>query len=194
MQILQGLGGERGTSGLIGSVNLYFRLLLLRLRTRRARPLSLRDEARTPFRVTLTDLDPLRHVNNGKYLSMLDLGRMDLMLRSGFWQSLTDRGWYPVVAAQTITYKRSLTLGQRFELVTRVLGVDERSAYMEQTFTRRGTVVARAVVQARFLRTSGGTVSTEELMEALGGAPEDRTLPAWVHDWAGAVRISSTAP
>ncbi|MGU3410654.1 acyl-CoA thioesterase [Microbacterium sp. M1A1_1b] len=173
-------------------MNLFFRLLLLRLRTRRARPLSLWGEARTPFRVTLTDLDPLRHVNNGKYLSMLDLGRMDLMLRSGFWQSLTDRGWYPVVGAQTITYKRSLTLGQRFELVTRVLGVDERAAYMEQTFLRRGAVVARAVVQARFLRTSGGTVPAAELLDALGGAPDDRELPAWVHDWAGAVRISST--
>lgn len=173
-------------------MNLYFRLLLLRLRTRRARRVSLWDEARTPFRVVPTDLDPLRHVNNGKYLSMLDLGRMDLMLRSGFWQSLTDRGWYPVVAAQTITYKRSLTLGQRFELVTRVLGVDERAAYMEQTFVRHGSVVARAVVQARFLRTSGGTVPSAELLDALGGAPADRELPAWVHDWAGAVRISST--
>ncbi|ROP63433.1 thioesterase family protein [Curtobacterium sp. ZW137] len=172
-------------------MNLYFRLLLLRLRTRRASRLSLWDEARTPFRVVPTDLDPLRHVNNGKYLSMLDLGRMDLMIRSGFWQELSDRGWYPVVAAQTITYKRSLTLGQRFELVTRVLGVDERSAYMEQTFLRRGTVVARAVVQARFLRVTGGTVSTEELLDVFGAAPADLALPAWVHDWAAAVRISS---
>jgi len=174
-------------------VNLYFRLLLLRLRTRTGPRLSLWDEARTPFRVTLTDLDPLRHVNNGKYLSMLDLGRLDLMIRSGFWSSLTDRGWYPVVAAQTITYKRSLTLGQRFELVTRVLGVDERSVYLEQTFVRRGKVIARAVVQGRFLRKTGGTVSPAELLDAVGGAPSDLALPEWVHEWAGAVRISSDA-
>ncbi len=107
-------------------MNLYFRLLLLTLRTRlaRTRPsrlgrgTSLWDEARTPFRVAPTDLDPLRHVNNGKYLSLLDLGRYDLLTRSGFWQAASERGWYAVVAAQTITYKRSLTLGQRFVLRT----------------------------------------------------------------------------
>ncbi len=177
-------------------MNLYLRLLLLTLRVRLAavrpgrRP-SLWDVARTPFRVVPTDLDPLRHVNNGKYLSMLDLGRYDLLMRSGFWQEASRRGWYAVVAAQTITYKRSLTLGQRFALLTKVLGTDERAVYMEQTFVREGAVVARAVVQARFLRRTGGTVSPDELMDAAGGAPRDLTLPDWVHAWADAVRISS---
>ncbi|OIH99048.1 MULTISPECIES: acyl-CoA thioesterase [Curtobacterium] len=180
-------------------MNLYFRLLLLQLRTRlRARVggrrrASLWDEVRTPFRVVPTDLDPLRHVNNGKYLSMLDLGRLDLMLRSGYWAALSEHGWYPVVSAQTITYKRSLTLGQRFELRTHVLGVDDRAVYLEQTFVRQGAVMARAVVQARFLRRSGGTVPTADLLEAAGGADRDLTVPDWVHDWASATRISSGA-
>ncbi|UFU14061.1 thioesterase family protein [Curtobacterium sp. C1] len=180
-------------------MNLYLRLFLLTVRIRLAglrpgrRP-SLWDEGRTPFRVALTDLDPLRHVNNGKYLSMLDLGRYDLLTRSGFWHEASRRGWYAVVAAQTITYKRSLTLGQRFTLVTRVLGVDDRAVYIEQTFERRGSVVARAVVQARFLRRTGGTVTPEELVAAAGGAPRDLTLPGWVNAWADAVRISSAAP
>ena len=173
-------------------MNLTFRLLLLTLRVRLSprRRLSLWDESRTPFRVTLTDLDPLRHVNNGKYLSLLDLGRFELMLRSGAWRTFGEHWWYPVVAAQTITYKRSLTLGQRFELRSRVLGVDERAVYMEQTFVRHGDVVARAVVQARFLRRTGGTVQPDELLAAVGGSPRDLTLPGWVTAWADAVRVS----
>ncbi len=179
-------------------MNLYFRLLLLALRTRvaRARPgrrTSLWDETTTSFRVTLTDLDPLRHVNNGKYLSLLDLGRFDLLTRSGFWQAATRRGWYAVVAAQTITYKRSLTLGQRFALRTRVLAMDERSVYMEQTFVRRDAVVARAVVQARFLHRDGGHVTPSELLAVTGPSPRDLSAPDWVRDWADAVRISSGA-
>ncbi|OEI67531.1 acyl-CoA thioesterase [Curtobacterium sp. ER1/6] len=178
-------------------MNLYLRLFLLAVRVRLAgarpgrRP-SLWVEARTPFRVVPTDLDTLRHVNNGKYLAMLDLGRYDLLFRSGFWQEAARRGWYAVVAAQTITYKRSLTLGQRFTLHTRVLGVDERAVYMEQTFVRQGAVVARAVVQARFLRRTGGAVTPDELVAATGGTTRDLTLPAWVHAWADAVRISSS--
>jgi acyl-CoA thioesterase FadM len=174
-------------------MNLYLRLmwLTLRLRLRPRRALTLWDEARTPFRVAPTDLDPLRHMNNGKYLSLLDLGRLDLMIRCGFWTELDRRGWYPVVAAQTISYKRSLVLWQRFDLLTRVLGFDERACYVEQTFVVRDRVVARAVVQARFLRRSGGTVPLDELEEAAGGFPADLVLPAWVHDWASSVRIPS---
>lgn len=173
-------------------MNLYFRLLLLWIRRRRARPVSLWDDVRTPFRVVPTDLDPLMHMNNARYLALLDLGRTDLMFRSGFWDEVSKRGWYPVVTAQTISYKRSLTLWQRFELVTRVLGFDERSVYMQQEFHRGGKVIARAVVQARFLRKSGGTVEPPELLEAAGGAPEGMELPRWVADWAAAVRISSS--
>jgi len=178
-------------------VNLYLRLLLLTLRIRLAavrpgrRP-TLWDEARTPFRVLPTDLDTLMHVNNGRYLTLMDLGRYDLLSRSGFWKESARRGWYAVVAAQTITYKRSLTLGERFSLRTRVLGVDERAVYIEQTFVRQGAVVARAVVQARFLRREGGSVTPDEILAATGGAPRDLTLPRWVHEWADAVRISSS--
>lgn len=171
-------------------MNLYFRLLLVWLRSRRARRVSLWGEARTPFRVLPTDLDPLLHMNNARYLALLDLGRTDLMLRSGFWAEVTRRGWYPVVTAQTISYKRSLTLWQRFELATRVLGFDERHVYMEQEFHRGGKVIARAVVQARFLRKAGGTVEPPELLEAAGGALGHLSLPHWVEPWAAAVRIS----
>jgi acyl-CoA thioesterase FadM len=174
-------------------MNLWLRLLWLRVRLLRRRPVTLWDTIRTPFRVAPTDLDVLRHMNNGKYLSLLDLGRVDLMVRSGFWDVLTENGWYPVVAAQTITYRRSLEPWQRFELETRVLGFDERASYMEQTFLRGGVVHARAVVQARFLRRTGGTVPNDELFAAAGGAPDHLELPAWVHEWATAVRITDGA-
>ncbi|MGY5766630.1 acyl-CoA thioesterase [Brachybacterium sp. DNPG3] len=164
-------------------MNLYFRLLLLMIRVRAGRSMSLWGTARTRFRVHPGDLDLLRHMNNGRYLSLLDLGRMDLMLRSGFWKRITDEGWYPVVAGQTITYRRSLELWQRFELSTRVLGYDERWIYMEQVFRVGETVHADAVVRARFLRRGGGSVDVDEVLRLAGPVPEDLELPAWVADW-----------
>lgn len=174
-------------------VNLYLRLLALMLRVRRAPRIDLWGQSRTPFRVWPNDLDVFRHMNNARYLALLDLGRTDLMARSGFDRTIAERGWYPVVGAQTITYKRSLKLWQRFVVTTRVLGFDERAVYMEQEFRRGGELYARAVVQARFLRRAGGTVQTADVLEAAGGAPEGReNLPAWVADWAAAVRIPSS--
>ncbi|MCP3425138.1 acyl-CoA thioesterase [Rothia sp. AR01] len=171
-------------------MNLYLRLLLLRLRAKRAPALDLWDTAETPLRVAFTDLDLLRHMNNGKYLSILDVGRMDLLLRSGLWKKLRGRGWYPVVAGQTITYRKSLTLGQRFNLATRILGFDDRWAYVEQVFHAGSSVYAHAVVRTRFLRDSGGSVDHDELADFIGGFPVERMVPDWMQEWTAATQNS----
>ncbi|MSW98142.1 MAG: thioesterase, partial [Actinobacteria bacterium] len=100
-------------------MNLVFRVIWLFFRSRFRSRLAAEDTAITPFRVWPTDLDGLGHMNNGKYLSIMDLGRMDLMLRSGIWPRLKRNGWYPVLAGQTIAYFRSLNPWQSFQIHTR---------------------------------------------------------------------------
>lgn len=173
-------------------MNLFFRLLWLTLRSRFGPRLSPWATARTSFRVVPTDLDVLRHMNNGVYLSILDLGRTDLMMRSGLATKIKQAGWYPVVAGQTISYKKSLQLWEAFEVQTRILGMDERSFFLEQTFVSGDKVCARAVVQARFLRRSGGSVPVAELIELVGGTPADLELPEWVAQWSAANRIRTS--
>lgn len=173
-------------------MNLFFRMLWLRVRSARWARVSLWDSATVAFRVNAADLDLLRHMNNGRYLSLLDLGRIDLLTRAGFWAEVKDLGWYPIVSAQTITYRKSLTLGQRFELTTRFIGFDERATYAEQIIHADGIVHAHAIVQTRFLRRSGGVVPQPELLAAAGGAP-DLELPEEVQAWARAARSLSSA-
>jgi acyl-CoA thioesterase FadM len=173
-------------------VNLVFRLLWLRLTVGRASPLGFRDVGRLPMRARWTDLDQLRHVNNGVFLSMMDLGRVDLLVRTGVWKKLMDAAYYPVVAAQTITYRKSLRWRQRFVLETRLAGFHDKSIFIEQRFVVDGEVFARAFVKARFLKRSGGTVSVEELNSLAG---EDLTLfpvEGWVRNWADDVALPST--
>lgn len=170
-------------------MNLYLRLLLLRLRSPRRPRVGAWDVARTSFRVVPTDLDLLGHVNNGKYLTLMDVARIDLLMRAGVWDELRRRGWYPVVAGQTITYRRSLRLGQRFDVYSRAVGIDDRWVYVEQTFCVGRDVYARAVVRSRFLKRSGGSVERAELEELVGPAPDARDVPEWVREWTGASRI-----
>lgn len=165
-------------------MNLYFRMLLLYLLPKKPRTLSMWDTSRTAMRVVPTDLDLIGHVNNGKYLTMMDLGRVDLMRRSGFWKQLKKLGWYPVVAGQFITYRRSLKLWQKFEIHTRLLGVDARWIYIEQNFVSRGKLYAHAVIRARFLKRQGGSVEISEIAEAVGGLPENFIVPQWIQDWS----------
>ncbi|WP_084078367.1 thioesterase family protein [Demequina sp. NBRC 110057] len=173
-------------------MNLWLRLLLTRLRSRRRARLSLWDEAVTPFRVAPTDLDLLGHMNNGRYLTLMDLGRLDLMIRSGFWADLDTHGWFPVVAGQTITFRKELRLGQRFEIRTRILGLDDRWGYLEQRFCVGDTVHAHALVRTRFLKREGGTVDHDELERAVGGFPAHLRVDDWMREWTRATRVPSS--
>ncbi|MGA1836646.1 acyl-CoA thioesterase [Herbiconiux sp. 11R-BC] len=167
----------------IGLVHFFFRTLLQAIRGRFRSPLGVWDVSSTPFRVLPTDLDVLRHMNNGVYLSVLDIARLDLMQRSGMWPKLQERGWYPVVVAESISFRRSLELWQRFTVETRVLGFDEKAIYVEQRFVRGGEVCARAYIRARFLKRGGGVVTVDELRAIVGPVPDDGRMPAWLLTW-----------
>ncbi|WP_380169292.1 acyl-CoA thioesterase [Jannaschia sp. R86511] len=174
-------------------MKLYLRLLAFVLLTRRRSRVSLLGPVRTPFRVWPTDLDLLRHVNNGTYLTIMDVARLDLMSRAGLAGPVRRRGWYPVVVAETITFRRSLTLFQRFEIVTTCLGWDDRSIFLSQDFERGGSVVASAVIRARFLGRGGERVTPQQLLELAGDVGPRPTLPEWVRRWAEATDGRPTA-
>jgi len=144
------------------------------------------------IRVLPTDIDLLRHMNNGRYLSLFDLGRWDLLTRSGLVEAMTKQGWYAVVAAETITFRRSLELGQRFDLETRMIGHDDRAVYLEHRALVRGEIFARAIIRARILRRTGGTVPHDELFAAVGRPEGLPDIESWVHDWAAGSALPST--
>lgn len=170
---------------------MIFRTLLFLLR-RGSRELDISDVARTPMRVWPSDIDVLGHLNNGMYLSMMDLGRFDLLKRAGLWKRMTDAGIYPVVGSETITFRKSLQLWQRFVMESRIVGHDERSVVLEQRCVVGGEVFARAIVRGRFLRKSGGTVTIAELVRELGVALPGVGAPQWVQRWAADMALPST--
>ena len=161
-------------------MNLFLRLLWLGLVARWRTPVPALGPCRTPFRVLLTDLDVLRHVNNGVYLSLMDVARVDLLMRAGIASPLRARSWYPVVVAETIQFRRSLTLLQRFEIETRVIAWDEKAFLIEQRFLRADEVIAHALVRARFLSRTGERVTPADVV-ALAGSPAPPPAPP---DWA----------
>lgn len=170
----------------------YVRLARIRLMAKRRGPLHIHDVSIVPDRVWLSDMDELRHMNNGVYLMLLDHGRTDLMLRSGGWKKMMDADVYPVVSAQTIAYRKSLEVGQRFQTESRIVGYDEVAVYMEQRLVRDGEVYARAYVQGRFLRMAGGVAPIGEVGGIVGVDVTQHPIPSWMAEWAQQVRLPST--
>ncbi|HLY97262.1 MAG TPA: thioesterase family protein, partial [Sideroxyarcus sp.] len=50
------------------------------------------------FRVLPTDVDFNFHMNNGRYLTICDLNRIDIYARSGLLKAMFKRNWLPVIA------------------------------------------------------------------------------------------------
>jgi acyl-CoA thioesterase FadM len=168
------------------AMNLLLRLFLTFMLSPRRGRLHVLDRCVTPFRVWPNDLDVLRHMTNGRYFTILDLARVDLMVRSGMWPQLKKLGWYPVVTLETMRFHRSLELWDRYDVATRVIGWDDRHVFIEQAFVRDGGQVALGVVRARFLKRSGGTVPTSELLALAHVTHASPALPEWIARWSEA--------
>ncbi|HUR62369.1 MAG TPA: acyl-CoA thioesterase [Candidatus Thermoplasmatota archaeon] len=119
------------------------------------------------FRTWPNDLDLNRHMNNSRYLALMDLGRYDLTRKVGLLQACRRNKWFPVVGKVDIRFRRSLGPFRSFTLHTRVLGWDEKRFWLEQRFLRGDAVVAEATVRAVFL-SKQGTVPTATVLAAIG--------------------------
>lgn len=164
-------------------MNLIFRMLRVLLLARRRLPVGALEETSLAFRVLPTDIDVLMHMNNGRYLTLMDLGRVDGIIRNGIRDVLKQRDWYPVVASETIRFRESLPIFERFELRTRTLGWDEKSFYIRQLFLVRGRVTAIGIVRIRFLKRSGGTLPAAEVARAILPNTASPQLPAYIAAW-----------
>ena len=173
-------------------VKYLLRLALVTLKARFARRRGPGDVGRIAMRVLPGDLDVLGHMNNGTYLTLQDLGRVDWMVRVGIAEAFRERGWYPVVTAQTIAYRASLHLWEPFVLETRYLGHDDFGVFLEQRFTVGGQIRSQAFVRARFLDPDGPVPVAEvlELDPSFATLPD--LVPAWVREWESHTRLPSS--
>ncbi|GAB5388360.1 MAG: thioesterase family protein [Alphaproteobacteria bacterium] len=181
-------------------MNLLFRFIktiLLGLLSREEKRHVL-DPSVMTMRVWPTDLDLNFHMNNGRYLSIMDLGRTDMMVRSGMLKPVLKNGWMPVIAAANMRYRRSLEPLQKYLLKSRLVCWDEKWVFIEQTFeTMDGKTAAVGVVKATIL-TKKGTLPTADLIAALGhedlqSPPMPQDIAVWMAAEQGLARRAVAA-
>lgn len=170
-------------------MHLIFRLWLLLLKARRRPQLGMFDVSSLPMRALLTDIDIAGHINNGMYFSIFDLGRFDLMVRAGSWDTMKRKRWTPVVQSETITFRKSVVFNQRFSVETRIAGMDERSIYFEQRIVVDGEIYVSALICTRLLGRQGPVSNAEILAEMGVELPADLTLPEWATTWRAATAL-----
>lgn len=170
-------------------VNSFVRIPLLALR-HRLRPLpriGVLDEDVVRMRVWPNDIDFNFHLNNSRFLSCMDYGRMHLITATGILGLATRERWMPLVGSVFVTYRRSLPLFTPFALSTRVLCWDERWVYMEQTFRYHGGLAAVAWVKGIF-RSREGNVAPQWIVDRVDPGRTSPEMPETLAQWNALTR------
>jgi len=94
------------------------------------------------LRVLPNDIDINLHMNNGRYLTICDLTRVDMFIRTGLARIMFNEKWIPVISEHTMKYKKALKLFQKYEVKMEVTGWDDKSFQMLHTFLVGNRVVA----------------------------------------------------
>lgn len=157
-------------------MNLIFRLLRVFLTALFKQRIGLLDSSEVSFRVLPTDLDLNLHMTNARYLSIMDLGRTDLLIRTGMLGMVKRERWLPVVGSIDIRFRHSLQPFQRFTLKSRLLCWDEKWLYMEQRIESDKAVHSIATLRGLF-RGRGRSVPSRVLLNGMGYQGESPPFP-----------------
>ena len=144
--------------------------------------LAVLDEDVIRMRVWPNDIDLNLHMNNGRYLAVMDYARTHLLARAGLLEHIVRSRWQPLVGAVWMTYRRSLPLFAKFAVASRLVCWDERWFYIEQTFTGREGLVAVGWVKG-LLRDARGNVEPQTVLSRVSPGVVSPPMPEAVATW-----------
>lgn len=152
---------------------------------RKAPPLGIFDTHVSHHRCWPWDLDPWRELNNGRTLTLYDLGRIPLGQRTGLHAVLRARGWGLTVAGNTTRYRRRVRLFDRVQMRTRCIGWDARFLYIEQSMWNGPDCTSHILIRSA-ITSRQGMVPPADMARAMGVSVESPALPGWVLAWIAA--------
>lgn len=163
-------------------MNLYFRLLMIMIKSLYAKKISVLDEGRIRFRVWPLDCDINLHLTNGRYFALCDVGRFYFMGQVGSLYRTLGKSWLPITQAQEITYYKSINPLQSFEVTTRLIYWDDKYWYTEHRFLVGEKLCAVVQVRGVFVH-KRKVISFRDVLALTGEDVVDRSLPSMVEHW-----------
>ncbi|WP_095588221.1 acyl-CoA thioesterase [Actibacterium ureilyticum] len=131
------------------------------------------------------DIDLWMELNNGRTLTLYDLGRIPLASRVGLIDVLRRKGWGLTMAGVSVRYRRRVRTFDRVEMRSRCVGWDDKFIYLEQSMWRQGECANHALYRSA-VTDRNGIVAPDTVLAALDRPFEARPLPDWVQAWIAA--------
>ena len=155
------------------------------LRAKRMPPLDALGAHVSYHRCWPHDLDVYLEMNNGRILSILDIGRTGLAQRVGLIGALKDNKWGMTMAGNSVRYRKRIRPFAKFRTVSRAVGWDEKFFYLEHSIWIGKDCAVQALFRAA-VTDENGIVSPAAVFAHVGHDGKSPAKPAWVQAWIDA--------
>jgi acyl-CoA thioesterase FadM len=155
------------------------------IRHRNSPPLTIGETHVTTLICWPWDIDMFMEMNNGRVLTLYDLGRFAMLSRHGITKVMSENRWAGTVAGASVRYRRRVRMFEKFEMRSRILGWDNKFTYSEQSMWRSGECTSHALFRIA-ITGKNGLVPVKDLALALNMPETSPPLPDWVNAWADA--------
>lgn len=128
------------------------------------------------------DCDLNFHLNAGRYISFMDVARMELLARSRVMAALLQKSWRPVMGGIVVRYRRSILPFRRFQVRSRLAAWDDKWFYLEHIVEKDGLLCAHAFARS-LVRGPDGNIPPADVIALTGEVPPVPAMPEFLVRW-----------
>jgi acyl-CoA thioesterase FadM len=169
----------------------FIRMLKALWNVRSAAPLAFNEAHVSQHRCWPQDIDMWMELNNGRTLSLYDLGRIPLAKRTGLIGAIRSQNWGLTMAGVSVRYRRRIRTFEAFTMRSRAVCWDERFMYLEQCMVKADGEVANHALYRAAITDKNGIVAPERVVAAIRGNAKSPPIPEWVANW---IKADATRP
>lgn len=158
------------------------RLAFTMRRAKKAGPMTVDETHETYVRILPSDIDPFMELNNGRTLTLFELGRFASGWQMGMLKTIKAEKWGLTVAGSSVLYRRRVRLFDKVKIKTKTMGRDARFLYVVQTMYRGDQPTSNLLCRVAFTD-KNGIVPTQNVADAMGIPDWNPTMPAWIENW-----------
>lgn len=164
-------------------MNLYLRLIWIILRSFFKPQINFVDKLSLGLRILPNDIDINFHLNNGRYLTLLDLLSVYFFIRTGVLKQSIARGFRPMIGGAIISYRKGLSLFEPCTLSMQLKAWDEKWNYFKFEFKNsKGQLSAAGYLKGAFV-SKKGIIPTEVLNDMFDYKSGECEFPIAVTNW-----------
>ncbi|MDG3086396.1 acyl-CoA thioesterase [Vibrio hannami] len=160
----------------------FFRFIKTTLQAKKRSKIAFTDQSAIRFYCHPWDIDMWGEMNNGRVLTLYDIGRMDVAIRCNLDKALMKNKWALVVAGSSVRYRKRIKMFDHITMKTQCVGVDDKWFYLEQSMWVKDKPCSSVLIRAG-ITSKDGLVHPSLVANAIGAEYTEGNLPLWVREW-----------